>query len=166
MKRISRILLKTTLGLFVVLIVLPAMFNLVIRAFETPAERAAFDAKMAQQRTAEAGAAQKERGEQAKRDAAAAEAKHLKDRDHAEIDAYVTAKEFVTARLKAPSTAKFPGMFDQDEKQTVSLGNGRYRVHSWVDSQNSFGAMIRTHWTCELTTIDGRNFRLASFTTH
>lgn len=50
---------------------------------------------------------------------------------------------FVEERLKSPKTADFP--FGGAEHVT-DLGGGRYKVVSYVDSQNSFGAATRTHF--------------------
>ena len=50
-------------------------------------------------------------------------------------------------KLKAPSTAKFAG---SGETTRTDLGGGLYRVVSWVDAQNSFGAMIRQRFICEV----------------
>lgn len=55
--------------------------------------------------------------------------------------AWVYAQRFVTDRLKAPATAVFP--FGGATKHVKPLGGGRYRVDSYVDSQNGFGATIR-----------------------
>lgn len=61
--------------------------------------------------------------------------------------AYTYAERFVKRQLKAPSTAKFPGTFEKNDHITqVSLNE--YKIVSWVDSQNSFGAMIRTNFSC------------------
>jgi len=61
--------------------------------------------------------------------------------------AYNYAEEFVKKELKAPSTAEFPGTFEQPDHITA-LGNKRYKINSWFDSQNSFGASIRTEFSC------------------
>lgn len=45
--------------------------------------------------------------------------------------------------LKAPATAQFP---DFDE-MVVHGSNGRYSVSGFVDSQNSYGAVIRSNFT-------------------
>ena len=45
--------------------------------------------------------------------------------------------------LKAPSTAVFPA-FDE---MVVNGSNGRYSVSGFVDSQNSYGATIRSTYT-------------------
>lgn len=42
--------------------------------------------------------------------------------------------------LKAPATA----VFCKEEELTIKKEYGRYIVNGWVDSQNSYGAMIRT----------------------
>ena len=52
---------------------------------------------------------------------------------------------FVKKNLKAPSTADFPVF---RETAVDDLGGGRFRVTSYVDAQNSFGAQIRTNYTC------------------
>lgn len=50
-------------------------------------------------------------------------------------------KEFVKQRLKAPSTAKF--------QNTDHSGTGStFTVTGTVDSNNSFGAQIRSPFTC------------------
>jgi ribosomal protein L40E len=59
----------------------------------------------------------------------------------------IYAQVYVKETLKAPSTAKFPVIRDNN---VTDLGNGRYRVLSYVDSQNSFGAMIRSDWEVTL----------------
>lgn len=45
--------------------------------------------------------------------------------------------------LKAPATAVFPA-FDE---MVVNGSNGHYSVSGFVDSQNSYGAVIRTNYT-------------------
>jgi hypothetical protein len=66
-----------------------------------------------------------------------------------EIEAWTFSKEFVKRRLSSPGSADFGGVFKdyQDPKVLVKdLGNGTFRAHGWVDSQNGFGALIRTNW--------------------
>lgn len=59
------------------------------------------------------------------------------------MDLYIQAQEFVQRGLKAPATAKFPPL----SYETADLGSGRYKIISYVDSQNSFGAMLRSDWS-------------------
>ncbi len=51
----------------------------------------------------------------------------------------------VSRILKCPSTAKFP---DKEERiySVFHKVGFKYSVFSWVDSQNSYGAMIRTRF--------------------
>lgn len=59
------------------------------------------------------------------------------------IDLHVEAQQFVLQGLKAPATAKFPAL----PYEAIDLGNDRYKITSFVDSQNSFGAMLRSNWS-------------------
>ncbi len=56
-----------------------------------------------------------------------------------------TSKEFVLKQLKAPATAQWPR--GSANYSCVELGDDQYRVTSYVDAQNSFGAQIRTFYT-------------------
>lgn len=60
-----------------------------------------------------------------------------------EAEAYVIARNYVKLALKSPATADFP-LFDET---SINLGDGRFRSSSYVDSQNSFGATVRSNWT-------------------
>lgn len=71
--------------------------------------------------------------------------------------AYRYAENFVSEKLKSPSTAEFPGISEKD-KHITSLGGDTYKIESWVDSQNSFGATIRTNFSCTIT-FEGNNVR-------
>jgi len=73
------------------------------------------------------------------------------------ISAFVMSQEFVKDRLKAPGTAKFPWY---DESFVDDLGGGRFRVTAYVDAENSFGAKLRTHYTCVLSSSDGDRWSL------
>lgn len=52
---------------------------------------------------------------------------------------------FVKDRLLAPASAKFS---PDSETQAVSLGDERWTVTGYVDSQNVYGAMLRNRYTC------------------
>jgi hypothetical protein len=66
--------------------------------------------------------------------------------DDLKTEAFVITQTFVEQKLKSPSTAKFPSF----DFQSVHLGNGKYKVTSYVDAQNSYGAKIRTNYQCTL----------------
>ena len=63
--------------------------------------------------------------------------------------AYVQIQGFVKQVLKSPGSAKWPGFFDSVSHQDniKQLGNQTYKVASYVDSQNGFGALIRSKYT-------------------
>lgn len=63
-----------------------------------------------------------------------------------ESQAKIMAQGMVKQLLKSPSTADFPS-FDYT---TTNVGN-KYTVVSYVDSQNGFGAMIRSSWRVVMT---------------
>ncbi|WP_319230545.1 zinc ribbon domain-containing protein [Draconibacterium orientale] len=71
--------------------------------------------------------------------------------------AYNYAEDFVKESLKSPSTAKFPGVSEKDQ-HTTDLGGGKYKIESWVDSQNGFGATIRTRFSC-IIIFEGNNVK-------
>jgi len=62
-------------------------------------------------------------------------------------NAFLMAQQLVTEKLKAPTTAKFPAY---EDRFVTDKGEGNYTVASYVDSQNSFGAMIRSNFRVEL----------------
>lgn len=57
------------------------------------------------------------------------------------------AQEIVKQNLKAPATADFPFY---DDSQIQHLGDCVYQVRSFVDSQSSFGANIRSNFYVRL----------------
>jgi hypothetical protein len=74
--------------------------------------------------------------------------------------ASVMCEQFVEERLKAPSSADFSGVFDT----TVSGSGNDYTVRGYVDAQNSFGAMIRSDYTCEIRDSGNDKWTLVSLT--
>ena len=75
------------------------------------------------------------------------------------MTAYFASEDFVKKNLKAPSTAKFPWF---REVVVDDLGAERYRVTAYVDAQNSFGAQIRTNYTCVVKGEDSLHWTLES----
>lgn len=63
-------------------------------------------------------------------------------------DACSMSQKFVKDRLKAPSSAEFP-LWTKENCQ-VSQRNRIWIVRSYVDAQNSFGAMLRNDYTAEM----------------
>ncbi len=63
-----------------------------------------------------------------------------------DFDAYKACENWVSERLRAPSTADFSGVARSEITKT-DIG---YDVTGYVDSQNGFGAQIRSDFTCEM----------------
>jgi len=57
---------------------------------------------------------------------------------------YKTCKEKLLKQLKAPSTAKFPSY----SSDMISEVTDSIQFNFFVDSQNIYGAMIRTNYEC------------------
>lgn len=57
-------------------------------------------------------------------------------------------RQAMNDRLKAPATAKFPP--ESVDVITREVYDGSYRVTSYVDAENSFGALLRTEYSCRL----------------
>lgn len=73
--------------------------------------------------------------------------------DHS-IDAVIFAKYQIKEMFVAPASARFPNVGMDGVRRHVSrMKNQTYKVHSWVDSQNRFGAMIRANYTALLRRI-------------
>ncbi len=76
-------------------------------------------------------------------------------------DAFYMCREFVRDRLKSPKSADF-GTLSEGK---VKISNNHYFVSSYVDSENSFGANIRTQFICELSNLGGDQWKLVNLTT-
>ena len=57
--------------------------------------------------------------------------------------ANIISENFISKQLRAPATADFPS-FGSD--RVKSLGKNRFKIISYVDAQNGFGAQIRTNY--------------------
>lgn len=62
---------------------------------------------------------------------------------------YSYTEDAVKMKLKSPSTATFPSYADENTK-ILYMGNCLVVIHSWVDSENGFGAMIRSKYTAKI----------------
>lgn len=61
--------------------------------------------------------------------------------------AYVISQNFVKTKLAAPASAKFPSI---SEAKISSTDECEFEVQSFVDSQNTFGSMIRKAYTAKV----------------
>ena len=66
-------------------------------------------------------------------------------------EAFIIAQSYVKSALKSPSTADFP-TFDYSVQK---ISEDEFKITSYVDSQNSFGAEVRTSWTAITLYVGG-----------
>jgi hypothetical protein len=69
------------------------------------------------------------------------------DRNNNDITAVYACEKAVAENLKAPATAKFSSQ--------AGGGNPIWTVTGYVDAENSFGALIRSAYACEVTITGG-----------
>lgn len=76
------------------------------------------------------------------------------DREPNKVDAWLMAQNFVRRGLKSPSSADFGSVFGEyqrtDDVVDYDPQAKTYDVHGWVDSQNAFGAKLRTRFRVKL----------------
>lgn len=65
------------------------------------------------------------------------------------VTALTYSHSCVEEKLKSPTSADFP----IDLKHVTMINDSVFVVNSYVDAQNSFGAMIRTKFICKLTIL-------------
>jgi hypothetical protein len=73
-------------------------------------------------------------------------------------DAHLICQQFVKDRLRSPSTAKFADLNDVKAFKEA----GHFTVLGYGDSQNGFGAQVRTRYTCSVEPTTGDKWRLLS----
>lgn len=64
-----------------------------------------------------------------------------------QAEATVMAEKFVKRYLISPGSAQFSSY---SETTASYLGEQRWRVSGWVDSQNKFGALLRNNYICTM----------------
>lgn len=84
---------------------------------------------------------------------------HWTEKDNSLL-AYSVIEEYVEGRLKSPATANFPGVFDGKAGHITRLAENSYKIISYVDAQNSFGATIRTNFSGKIKQIGEHDWRL------
>jgi len=62
------------------------------------------------------------------------------------LEAKVMSEIFVKNNLKSPGSAEF----EYSEDQVTKLNDSTFEIRSYVDSQNSFGALLRMDYFCKL----------------
>jgi hypothetical protein len=67
-----------------------------------------------------------------------------------EVRAFVYSQHAVKDSLKSPATAKFPSITN-DSVVVTKISTDKYRITAFVDSENSFGALIRSAYQVTIT---------------
>lgn len=67
--------------------------------------------------------------------------------DSVKLVAYNFAAEYVIESLQEPATAEFPNTKERLE-HIKYMGEKKYQINSWVDSQDTYGAMTRRKFSC------------------
>lgn len=75
-------------------------------------------------------------------------------RVYTKYDALVNSHQFVENRLKSPGSAEWPSGSDRFVTQ---VNDTTFLVDSYVDSQNGFGALVRTNYTCQMVFFPSRD---------
>lgn len=74
-----------------------------------------------------------------------------------QASAYETCQMYVTRALVSPSTAEFPSLAEIEVRK---LSRNIFRIHAHVDSQNQFGAMVRSVYVCDIQRIGEDSWNL------
>ncbi len=77
------------------------------------------------------------------------------------VGAWTMAQLIVEQFARSPSTVSYGGWLEQTADNCVKqYANGEYVVTGFFDSQNAFGAAIRTYFTLELQCTDNETYKL------
>lgn len=71
---------------------------------------------------------------------------------------YTIAQEIVSNNLKSPKTADFPSIIWSPSDIGMARNKDLVVVQSYVDAQNSFGALVRSKFTVQFRVIDLDSF--------
>ena len=75
---------------------------------------------------------------------------------------HIMSKSYVENVLKSPSTANFPSY----DYSFFDLGDNKYKIVSYVDSQNGFGAQVRSDYLVTLSYNSGDWADINNWTLH
>lgn len=136
---------KSKLLKIILLSLLAFIALLIIAAFITaitssPEESKARDERIKQREQKELLEEKAEKEKQQK-------AEDEKNRKHyGKMDALVQSQVYIENKLKSPGSAKF----DSSTDGVIQTNDTTFTVISYVDSQNGYGALLRTHYSCKV----------------
>ena len=77
-------------------------------------------------------------------------------REHNELESYGYAKDFVKEKLKSPRSARFPSNETvYNDGHVKKVDGNTFKISSWVDADNGFGASIRMNFSCTIIYKEG-----------
>jgi hypothetical protein len=79
------------------------------------------------------------------------------DSDGDELGAWVVCQQEMSKRLRSPATAEYPSR----REVRITQSDKTYSIRGWVDSQNGFGALVRTEFLCTAVATGGDNYRVS-----
>lgn len=79
-----------------------------------------------------------------------------RNQEQIKIKLFVWSQSCVKEKLKSPGSAEFPF---SDEAFVNKVNDSVYSVSSYVDSQNSFGALIRVKYVSRITIVDDEHYK-------
>ena len=129
-----RIILLSLLSIIILLLV--AAFITAITA--TPEEVKARKEKLKEIDKQEKQEEEKERLKELK--------KITDSKTYSKLNALVGSQTYIEGMLKSPGSAKFDSSLDG----VIQINDTTFTVKSYVDSQNGFGALLRTHYSCKV----------------
>jgi hypothetical protein len=74
------------------------------------------------------------------------------------VEAFTVCQQFVEQRLKSPASADFP----PPSEATISNSGDTWTIDGYVDAANSFGASLRSNFTCVVEHTGGDQWALVS----
>lgn len=79
-------------------------------------------------------------------------------------DGFYMCQQFITPRLRAPSSVKWPPR--PHSQYVTKIDDTTFRASAYLDAQNAFGAMIRTPFVCTVQHVVGDRWRLLDLQMH
>jgi hypothetical protein len=77
--------------------------------------------------------------------------------------AWIKVQDAIRQSLKAPATAKFPGILDFGGDLIIEQReNHNYLIKAYVDAQNDYGALIRTHFIAVIQQVSENGWQIVS----
>lgn len=82
------------------------------------------------------------------------------------VAASVMCEKFIKkdARVKSPGSLKFSGTSETKTKTLRATKPWKFEVRGWIDSANTYGALMRNKYSCTVSTKDNDTWTLDNLT--